>query len=255
MKALFLAYQDQSSRRWTPVARLTRADGEYRLTYTRGALSVSGFAGFGRMQKLDKVFVSKDLFPLFANRVLPKSRPEYADYLEWLGLSPETHDDLEELARTGGLRATDSLELIPCPEPTANNEYEAFFFIRGIRHFPSEVADRCSRLEKDERLYLMSDFQNQHDPYALLLRTGDPISAIGYSPKYYAKDFNLLAANDPMHYTPVVRVERVNLDAPMQYRVLCRITAPWPKFFEACSSEIFQPISGDEDKSKGVRFI
>jgi hypothetical protein len=241
MKALFLAYQEQSSRRWAPVARVTRNDDLYHLVYTKGALGIPGFDGFGLMNKLNEQYVSKDLFPLLANRVLPKSRPEYKEYLEWLGLTEHTHDALEELARTGGLRATDSLELIPCPEPTSSNSYEAFFFARGIRHFPIEVTRRVNELKTGDRLFLMKDFQNQHDKHALLLRTDDPISVIGYAPKYYAEDFGIVA--DSGISGAVVQVERVNPGAPSQYRLLCRISAPWPSSFAACGSEQFQPIA------------
>ncbi|RAP58311.1 HIRAN domain-containing protein [Oleiagrimonas sp. MCCC 1A03011] len=239
MKALFLAYQDQETRHWFPVARLTKTETNYHLVYTNGARELEGFSGFGRMSNLEEEYVSTKLFPLFTNRVLPKSRPEYMEYLSWLGLTPESHSDLEELARTGGLRATDSLELIPCPEPNESNEYVAYFFARGIRHFPDEVGERCKKLEVGGRLYLMKDFQNPHDPFALLLRTDDPVSLVGYAPKYYAKDFNVLADDSD---EVQVFVEKINLSAPMQYRVLCKIVAPWPKFFAACNSKIFLPV-------------
>lgn len=253
MKALFLAIQEPSTHRWAPVARVIKKDGIYRLAYTRGALEVDGFQGFGRMHELDKEYVSETLFPLLQNRVLPRSRPEYKDYLEWLGLSEEDHDSLEELARTGGLRATDTVELIPCPEPDHEQRYKAYFFVRGIRHFSSEVESTVRNLQTGDRLYLMKDVQNEFDAAALLLRTGEPISLVGYAPRYYSDDFSALVSTSVRDVE--VTVERVNAHAPLPYRILCRISAPWPQFFSAFESERFELISADiaqEENQKGT---
>lgn len=134
MKALFIAWQDKTTRRWAPVGRLSREDGVYRFVYTRGAEETPHFRPFGRMLDLHKSYKSEELFPIFANRILAKNRPEYRDYLQWLGLAEAQYDALEELSRTGGLRATDSLELFPCPEPTEGKTFEVYFFCRGLRH-------------------------------------------------------------------------------------------------------------------------
>jgi hypothetical protein len=244
MRALFLALQEKDTHRWAPVARVVREDGLYRLTYTRGAREIPGFQGFGRMHELEKEYVSEQLFPLLQNRVLPRSRPEYKDYLSWLGLSESEHDSIEELSRTGGLRATDTIELIPCPEPNEQNFYVAYFFIRGIRHFPAEVEEGLCRLMSGDRLFLVRDVQNEHDGAALLLRTNEPISLVGYAPRYYSEDFSQLISNSATRVMDVeVIVDRVNHDAPLPYRVLCKIKAPWPEFFSAFGSEKFKPIA------------
>lgn len=239
MKSLFVAYQDTVSRTWTPVARLTH-DGElYHFSYTRGAKNLPNFVPFGRMSELDAEYVSEQIFPLFANRLLPKSRPEYKDYLNWLGLTGAGHDVLEELARTGGLRATDSLELIPCPEPTSSNQYEVYFFCRGLRHMSADSQARSLALANGEQLYLMQDIQNGSDGMALLLRTDDPVTLVGYVPRYYAAEFPSLiklAGGE----APKVTVEKVNADAPIQYRVLCKLSAPWPVQFQPCQTGSYE---------------
>lgn len=242
MKALFVAYQDQGSRNWMPVGRLTREDNYYHFVYTKGAKGFPNFVPFGRMKDLNGKYVSEQIFPLFSNRLLPKSRPEYQEYLNWLGLTLQDHDSLEELARTGGLRATDSLELIPCPEPTSSNQYEVFFFCRGLRHMPEETQARVLGLESGERLYLMQDIQNQEDGLALLLRTKEPVTAIGYVPRYYVDDFSKLI-NSLNKEDISVTVEKVNRDAPIQYRLLCKLTAPWPVSFKPCEGELFKVLA------------
>ena len=241
MKALFIAWQDEKSRRWQPVGRLTREDGVYRFVYTRGAEKMPNFHPFGRMRDLHKVYRSKELFPIFKNRILAKNRPEYNNYLKWLGLSGARYDELEELARTGGLRATDSLEIFPCPEPTETNNYEVYFFSRGLRHLHKENQLRSRELKKGEQLYLMHDLQNSHDDMALLMRTDDPVTLVGYAPRYYSAEFiQLIGQNGPDKVK--VAVERVNEGAPEQYRILCRLSSPWPANFSPCSSEQFQAM-------------
>lgn len=242
MKALFVAYQDTVSRTWTPVARLTHEGSLYRFAYTVGAKNLSGFVPFGRMTELDAEYQSEEIFPLFKNRLLPKSRPEYADYLSWLGLTEVSHDAIEELARTGGLRATDTLELIPCPEPTSSNQYEVYFFCRGLNYLSADSQSRAANLQVNNALYLMSDMQNDSDEMALLLRTGDPVTLVGYVPRYYSAEFSRLIGLVGRKNAKVT-VEKVNPNAPIQYRVLCKLTAPWPANFEPCHSDSYEVVS------------
>lgn len=242
MKALFVAWQDSKSRKWAPVGRLTQEDGFYRFVYTRGAEEIKDFQPFGRMMDLHKVYKSEDLFPIFANRILAKNRPEYADYLKWLGMTEVQYDALEELARTGGLRATDSLELFPCPEPTEGKSYEVYFFCRGLRHLHVENQERARQLQSGERLFLMQDLQNTYDRMALLMRTGDPVTLVGYAPRYYSAEFTqLIKATDPDMVK--VAVEQVNIDAPIQYRVLCKLSSPWPLNFSPCNGKEFEALA------------
>ncbi len=242
MKALFIAWQDEKTRRWQPVGRLTRENGLYQFVYTRGAEEMPNFRPFGRMQDLRKVYRSEELFPIFKNRVLAKNRPEYKDYLQWLGLSEARYDELEELARTGGLRATDSLEIFPCPEPTEGKNYEVYFFTRGLRHLHKENLLRSRKLKEGEQLYLMQDLQNPHDDMALLMRTGDPITLVGYAPRYYSAEFtSLIKENGPDKVK--VTVERVNIDAPEQYRILCKLASPWPANFFPCANKQFEALA------------
>ena len=242
MKALFVAWQDPASRQWAPVGQLTRDDHLYRFVYTRGAEKMKNFSPFGMMTDLKKEYISDDLFPLFANRTLAKSRPEYSEYLEWLGMSSKTYDELDELARTGGLRATDSLELFPCPEPTKNHNYVVYFFGRGLRYLHSENQLRALDILPKERLYLMPDIQNEYDKKALLLRTDDPITLVGYAPRYYAGEFGELVSMVGEEKIKVT-VERVNPKAPLQFRVLCKLTAPWPATFHPCNKGLFKSLA------------
>jgi hypothetical protein len=245
MNALFVAAQNADTKVWAPVGKLTKTADGYRFVYTKGILDFPNFSPFGRMVDVTVPYFSEQLFPLFANRVLARNRPEHAEYLKWLGLPPGEHDAFDELSRTGGLRATDNLELIPCPSPTEDGFYEEFFFCRGLSHLPPSTQVRANELQHGERLYVMRDVQNQWDAAALAFRTGDPVSLVGYAPAYFARDFSELLVDERANDT-VVTVEKVNLNAPLQYRVLCRLRAPWPAGFLPCSEARFQELPGTD---------
>src|SRR5437773_607881 len=92
---LFVAWRspEPTGARWGPVGRLEHGPGGYRFVYTRGARMLRGFQPFPEMPRLDAVYESDELFPLFANRLLSQSRPEYHAYLTWGGFDPNNPPD------------------------------------------------------------------------------------------------------------------------------------------------------------------
>ncbi len=156
---------------------------------------------------------------------MPRSRPEYRDFLMWLGLAPGDHDALELLGKSGGARATDALQVFPCPEPTPENNYVVEFFSHGIRHLPQPARERIGDLTSGESLFLVQDLQNPNDPSALLMRTADPLSIVGYCPRFYSAEFSKLIALVGQDKVTVT-VGGVNPDAPLQFRLRCRLSAP-----------------------------
>ncbi len=246
MKVLYLAWQDPQSRDWFPVGKLTSETGVYRFVYTKGATLSKNFVPFGSMRNLHEVYRSRDLFPLFANRLISKKRPEYQDFLRWLDLREDEADPLVLLARTEGVRATDLLTVFPCPEPGPDGRYVVHFFSHGLRHLPDEARVRANTLRAGDKLYLLPDPQNPHDAYAIALRTDDPATIVGYCPRYISRDFLEILENAP--YSVEVRVKRVNTDAPIQLRLLCTLIADWPESFKPCSSEYYQELGHDAER-------
>jgi len=242
VKRLYLAWQDPENRSWYPVGMLTLDEkGTYRFVYTKGARSSEDFALLGRMTDPYSVYESKDLFPLFNNRLLSNSRPEYKKYSKWLNVSEDEDNPLDILAMTEGIRATDTLEVFKCPTPNSREEYEVDFFSHGLRHVAKRVIERVNHLRKGERLFLAYDMQNKYDSMAMALRTDDPVEFVGYCPRYLSSDFRqLLEENEPMDVQ--VAVERVNEDAPLNLRLLCKLIAPWPTGFQPCSDDNFKPL-------------
>jgi hypothetical protein len=118
--ALYVAWRSgaDAEGHWGPVGRLEHEGYFYRFVYTRGALTLPRFEPFPGMPHLDRVYESAQLFPVFANRLLSPSRPEYQRFLSWSGFSAaDPPDPIALLGVTEGRRATDALEVFPCPAP------------------------------------------------------------------------------------------------------------------------------------------
>ena len=245
-QVLFIAYRGTSDEqgRWSPVGQLEHTSNGYRFVYTKGAQTLAGFKPFPGMERLNQVYQSDELFPLFKNRLLTKSRPEYDAYLTWGGFDPgNPPDPIALLGVTEGLRQTDSLEVFPCPRPDSSGCYLTKFFLHGIRWTHPAARERILRLDPGESLGLLLDISNTNDPNAVAVRTcdiGDRL-LLGYVPRYLAKEvWELIKGCGTGNIE--LTVERVNQEAPMQHRLLCRMTACWPDGFRPCQSEEFQPI-------------
>lgn len=244
---LFVAWRsgEPSHSTWGPVGILERTlNGGYRFTYTKGARNLEGFHPFPGMSRLDAVYESEDLFPMFANRLLNQSRPEYRPSLAWSGFDPDNPPDpIQLLGVTEGRRQTDSLEVFLCPEPDSEGCFVAKFFLHGLRHASPEAIVRVELLQRGEELQIVPEAKNQHDRYAVAVWTnGVEEHRIGYVPRYLARDIRSLHEWCDPDFAKL-RVERVNHGAPLQQRVLCRMNACWPQNFRPCSGEEFQPIA------------
>jgi len=194
------------------------------------------------MEHLDQIYESVELFPLFANRLLSESRPEYEAFMRWSGFDSDTPPDpIIVLGVTEGIRQTDAVEVFPCPVPDADGCYLNKFFLHGIRWLPEAAVERTWKLYEGERIKLMLDLQNEHDPQAVAVRTETERMQIGYVPRYLAHDVWQLVQQCDINFIEL-QVARLNRDAPLQNRVLCRMHACWPDGFRPCSGEDFAPI-------------
>lgn len=246
---LYVAWHStDSSSPWGPVGRLELEEGIYRFSYTRGARSLKGFAPFEGMERLDEVYESKELFPLFKNRLLPKSRPEYRSYLEWSGFDPDDPPEpLLLLGRTEGRKQTDAVEVFPSPVPDSHGCYVNFFFAHGIRFHLPNAGPVLQILRPGDRLELRAQPLNPVDKNAVaIFSKGTPL---GYVSRYLAADVKYLIEKCPTQEVKLV-VQRINLDAPTQQRLLCRLNACWPAGFEPCRSESFQLIEATQNAGR-----
>lgn len=241
LKTLFLAWQDAKSRCWFPIGRLTFDGEKYEFVYTRGVKEAEqyGFAPLLSFPYLKGVYTSTYLFPVFANRLMPRSRPDYADFIQWLNISQHEDDPIAILARSEGQRKTDTLTVFPSPELDEDGRYHLHFFSHGLRYLPKCSIEKINSFKPEEKLWLAHEFQNPYDSQALILNTDDH-HIVGYCPRYLNKEvFELLVQNPN---SVEVRVERVNESpAPLQYRLLCNLTAQCDKEFRPFSSQEYQP--------------
>lgn len=248
VQVLFVAWQDPTHRRFWPIARLVSlppGDRRFEFCYIRGVnrAQEQGFRPFLAFPELHQVYRSRELFPLFANRLMSPSRMDYPQYIERLGLEPENSMPLEVLARSGGARTTDSIELFPLPVFHEEfHRYRTYFLAHAIRYLPAASHERILQLETNEKLLLMGDCQNPVDPQAIALRTEDRV-IVGYVPGYLLQDAWALVENCGRLE---IRVSRVNPPpAPLQHRLLCRLDACWPDDFQPFFESRYEPISDE----------
>ena len=234
---LIVAWKNPKNSKWTPIGNLEYKNDTYYFNYTNGAKD-SSFQPFGQMNELEKVYSSQNLFPIFKNRLLTKNRPEYEDYLNWLDID-KSDNELIELSRSRGIRATDNLQLFPTPQKNTNGDYEVLFFSHGISHISEHYIKRLSQLKNNDRLLILKDVQNEIEPLALALRTeDDPIELLGYCPSFLVKDFyQLMKFNGDESVS--ITIQKVNIDAPLQLKLLCKFTTKWSEGFEAFYGEEF----------------
>ncbi len=256
LEQLFVVWQDSESYRYFPVGHLEHInDGEmlyYKYSYINGVSEAleHNFQPFMAFPDLEEVSFSQELFPFFANRLLSKSRQDYDEYVMSLGLSPENASPIEILARSGGRRATDSVELFSLPENDRTSQGEqcvvSYFLLHGLRHMKTCAQDLAKTLKPGEPLFCMHDVQNPVDKQALALRT-EEYCCVGFLPRYLLPDFwELIKEKDAK-----ITVAKVNPSpAPIQQRILCKFqVTPTPKF-RPCTNDLYKPYAVDKSATK-----
>ncbi len=220
--ALFVNWQDEGSRRIFPVGRLLAlAAGGYEFAYIAAARDAQqlGFAPFQAFPDLEHVYQTQDLPAFFQNRLLQPGRPDYPQYLQELGLESATATPVKILARSGGRRVTDPLEVFAEFVPSADR-LEAHFFVRGIRHQVG-AEEAVGELRPGDELHLKPEPTNAINAKAHLLLCRDG-RAVGYVPDYLTDDLSELVELDPSLKVETVRVNAS--PAPSQQRLLCKLS-------------------------------
>ena len=191
-------------------------------------------------QKRDRIYTSSELFPLFSNRLMRRSRPDYQNYIQWLNIPQDEDDPIAILARSEGRKVTDTFEVFPYPEKSENGIYHLHFFVHGLRYMPPTSIEKVKQLKTEERLYLTLDIQNPYDSTALLLRTEERHN-LGYCPRYLAADIWEILLHNPESVD--VHIEKINpAPTPIQLRLLCNMTLQSNDNYVPFSSKDYQPI-------------
>ncbi|MFZ7175410.1 HIRAN domain-containing protein, partial [[Pasteurella] aerogenes] len=209
--------------------------------YTKGAEQDPNFKPFNGMENIKGEYSSEELFPLFKNRILYEKRPEYANFISWLGLDKNANP-IDILALSGGHRITDNLQTFGIININDDKTFTYSFFVHGLSSLTKNQLERIALLKPTEKLYLCLDRQNEYDNSGVLIRTNDPKEFIGFCPRYLSKTLTDLINKDANSIT--LYVENVNNQAPLQYKLKCTLKGKLPEdgSINFYSDDEFKPL-------------
>ena len=204
---LFVLWADVDGRRHV-IGHLARTPDQLtRFWYDRGAelLRTRGFVALPGLEDIaahvgqEHAYEARYLFSTFAERIPSKLRADAAEMLVSWGVE-HPDDQFEILARGGGVRATDRIELAEYRAEDDRLESPLEFRLAGGRHYePLE-------LRVDERVELQRERDNDFDACAtvVIARTGQKA---GYVPAQYTRMFaGLLDGGSTLEATAVRRL-------------------------------------------------
>jgi len=168
---LLVTWRHPETRAYQAVGVLERLGDAYEFAYLGRAREVEGFRPFLGFSDLSRRYRSNHLFPIFRERLMSVARPDLQDWLAALALDAGA-SELELLARSGGTRAGDAIELIAQPDVFPDGATASVFLVHGVRH-QDGAGDRITNLRMGERLLLVDDPQNQINSRAVLVSAQD----------------------------------------------------------------------------------
>ncbi len=233
---LYIAWQDEATRTWHTIARLTRDSGGYELIFTQGAKRLGDLPERLFKMQLKYTYRSETLFNLFKNRIPSRSRPDFQKMAGWLNVR-HSEDEFTLLSKFGLIPGSDALLVYPEPKIVGGN-YDLEFLVHGIRHIHS--LKWCEDVEPYARLFPLFDAQNPVDPDAVALRSDTNI-LVGFAPMFYAPDLRHILSNKELCAAARITVVRNNKDAPLPLRLLCRFVSPVPPRFQPLDSMAHKP--------------
>lgn len=225
-RRLAVAWQHPETRRITAVGLLTCSQSSYSFSYLRSATAVQGFQPFFGFPDLERSYVAAALFPLFAQRVMRQTRPDFDSYRQALRLETDA-SDWSILGRSQGQREGDGIRVFPEPQVEDLGGTTSTFFVSGLRHRMREdrrVAAVLSELTPGEPLSLVDEPTNKEDARALLVTeaTGVTLAWVPSVLLSYVHTVRSIAE-------PSLTVVGTNgMDVPAAYRLLVNLrgTAP-----------------------------
>lgn len=183
---LYVIWRDPRSRRNYIIGKLSRSD-KYTFEYCeeyKKALDV----GWELLEAFpdEQVYESDTLFAAFAGRLPDPKRRGIEAILKKYGL--EEYDGYELLRRSTGRLPFDTYEFID-PIFPEDETVQRDFYLMGLRHYLGCNGEDCSAksaLVSGEKLVLVSEPDNESDPYAVKVET-QTHQMLGYIPRYYSE--------------------------------------------------------------------
>ena len=159
-----LAGQDDSPRRRFAVAELTEHDEGLGFAYRHdiGSASETGFEGYPGLP-LARQHESSKATDVLKRRLPPLNRPDFNEFKERFGLSPEAHFSvLSLLAYTGARLSSDSFGISETFDGF-DQPFRYVFDIAGYRHYRERMLD----LVEDEPIFFVHEPTNPNDADAV----------------------------------------------------------------------------------------
>jgi hypothetical protein len=149
------------------------------------AASAKGFTllpSFPEYRGIESPYEARYLFAMFADRIPSKQRADAVRMMASWGVQ-QSDDQFEVLAKSGGLRATDRIELAEYRPPDDPLLEPLEFRVAGTGYVPSQVR---GPLIVGTAVSFEREPSNEHDPHATVVaRTEDGLH-VGYVPRQYS---------------------------------------------------------------------
>jgi hypothetical protein len=226
--ALYLGAEVED-RLWLPVKKMIWRDGNYHTSFVGGVRDLLEAAPLWRHyfkpEAWNSIKTTQDIHCDYACR-MPLDRPqEMPWYLPSLGLSPDLLDPIAFVARSGGYRETDSLDIFPELQPDIDGSYQFYFLLRKLYLVNEAVLVDVSE----------GDLIDSLDWWAVHRQTGQKI---GILPGY----IRALVADHPQQVT--MTVQQTNNNTVLQNKLLLSLTC---QGFTPFSDAKYLPL-GDLDE-------
>lgn len=241
VRRMAVAWQHPDERSVRPVGLLHYDGQTHEFFYLRTVNEVHDFRPFLNFPDLTRIYRSTDLFPMFSQRVMSPRRPDYTHYLQQLDLT-HSATPWEQLARTEGKLASDTIQLIPEPEVDATGRTQSQFLVAGIRRQIKDEHQRnltLSQLKKGDKLQLVDELDNSVNPRAILVSTRSQVT-LGWVPDILIDYVHDVRGDGPFS----VEVTHVNgPDAPSHMRLLALLEGQLKPGYRPFAGPHWQPYS------------
>jgi len=251
VRELLVLWQHPGTREFVPIGRFGYDGSTYSFAYTRAAAALTDFRPLPTFRDLDRSYVLERMPTIFAQRVMSAGRPDFGDYARSLGLEPGRTTPWEQIVRSGGVRAGDTLQFMEVPDIQAGR-VGARFFVNGLRYIPDRERDvggrrmqvsleqqeaALDRLAPGDLLTVEAEDGNKSDPCATLVTSeGVPL---GWVPRLMAPSFRELLSSSDLT-AAVVRVG--GSLAPSHSRVVAELDVAAPPGFRFDRDDRWQPL-------------
>lgn len=254
-RRLVVAWQHPDKRLIEPIGLLDYDGHRYRFGYIRHVLRVKDFRPLLGFENLRRQYISDQLFPLFAQRVMDPRRPDYQRYVQRLGL-PEDATPWEQIARSQGRRQGDTIQLLPEPV-NDHGVITCRFLVNGIRYVPGperildgravqvdsgQVEAALSALRPGDPLHIAREPGNPINNLALMVMAGS-VTPVGWIPDLMVEDMNRLLSRAKV----TVTAEHINgPSAPWHLRLLALLTGHNVGRFRFYTGKKWAPLAGSD---------